>query len=503
MPAYSVGIDLGSSGVKVTLLDECGRITGPYSCELMTYCPAPGQVEQDPREWVEAVKDVLRRAFTESGIAPSQTACLTLDAATHTTVLLDGDLRPIRRAILWNDTRSAQVAARLRKSCGADIFDRTFHMPNEMWSLPQLMWVRENEPEIWAKTRRLLFEKDYVRMEMGGDLVTDRIDAEGSQLFNLKEMAWDPVLCGLLDIGPEMLPEVIGPRDTAGKVSRAFSEATGIPEGTPILAGASDTAMEVLAAGALRPGDATLKLATSGRICIVSEEPRPHPMLVNYSHLIDGLWYPGTGTRSCATSMRWFRDVFCQGATGTAAGGLSFAQLDRMASEVPAGCDGLMYHPFLIGEFTPYQDPYLRASFTGMSMSHTLGHFARAVMEGTAYSLLDCLSCLRDVGLPEPQAYRLIGGGAAGAAWSQIVADVFQVPMVRPAVSDSSYGSALTGAVARGWFSSYEAAMRETPAGDVIETDPQSGAVYREGIGVYREIVQRLKSVYDRVRPAE
>lgn len=499
---YTLGIDLGSSGIKLTFLDRTGRCTGPFSAEICSVFPKPGWIEQDPRTWYEVFCALFAQACQSSGIRPEEVCAVAVDAATHTTVLLDENLDPVRNAILWNDQRSASVAAECQKQAGEYILEKTYNAPSAMWSLCQMLWVRRHEPECWQRVRRILFAKDYLRLCLGGDYVTDYIDAEGSLLLDMQTHRWDARLCGMLGKDDLVLPEILEPTDRAGAISRSCAEKTGMREGVPIYAGASDTVMELLAAGVVREGDASIKLATSGRICAVTPRPYPHALLVNYSHVVPGFWYPGTGTRSCATSLRWFKDEFCryESAEAKGCGRSVYALLDETAASVPAGAEGLFYHPYLLGEFTPYQDPDLRADFVGASMKHTHAHFVRAVMEGCAYSLLDGYHALLEIGIPAPREFRLIGGGASGTTWSQIVSDVFQQPLCKPVTSDSSFGSAMLAAVAHGFFGSFLQAAQVCGSGSVwITPNQRNGALYQDGFGFYKEIQQALAPIYRRL----
>ncbi len=499
---YVLGVDIGSSGMKLSFLGQDGSMLGPYGVELKTGFPAPGWAEQDPDDWYRALCSLLPRSLREAGLHGGDITAVAVDAATHTTVLLDADMRPVRDAIMWNDQRSAAVAEECAAAWGDEIYRRTYHAPSAMWSLCQMLWVRRQEPERWRRVRKLLFAKDYLRWRMGGRYVTDVIDAQGSMLLDMATMAWDPFLCGLAGLEPAWLPEILQPCDPAGAVSARCAEETGLPAGIPLYAGSSDTVMELLAVGAIHRGDATIKLATSGRICLITDRAWPDPLLVNYRHVVPGLWYPGTGTRSCATSLRWFKDCFCgaDARAAAAAGESIYDVLDREAASVPAGAEGLLFHPYLLGEFTPYQDPNLRGSFTGISMKHTRAHFVRALMEGCAFSLLDCRGALERMGLAMPERFSIIGGGAAGTVWRQIVADGFQCVLSRPAYSDSSRGSAILAAVACGMFRDFEEAVSvcENPATEVLPR-PAYGAFYRELFALYREVHDRLAELYPRL----
>lgn len=445
---YVLGVDFGGGASKATLLDERGRVAATAAAEYPTHYGSGGMAEQDPRDWYVAACQNIRSVLSRANVRGEEVACLCFDAATHTAVLMDEAFRVLRPAVYWTDTRCRAQAERLQRECGEDIFRRFKHRPDTIWTLPQLLWVKENEPAVWAKTKRILFAKDYVRHCFTGDFLTDRIEAQGSMLCDYDEGCWSAPYLSLLGITERELPRIVQPQGAAGEVLPQAAADCGLAAGTPVICGATDTAMEVFAAGAVKKGDMTVKLATAGRICLVTDKLVADGQLVSYSHVADGLYYPGTATKSCAASLRWFRDAF----------GGEYEEFDRAAEKVPAGSGGLLFHPYLNGELTPYGDAALRGGFTGISAAHTKAHFARAVMEGVAFSLKDCLQYLKGKGYPVSDTAVIIGGGAKSALWRQIAADALNMKLVTAENSDSSFGSAMCAGVAAGFFPSLQAA---------------------------------------------
>lgn len=498
MKTYVCGIDIGSSTMKITLLGEDGSVLGPFKREIATKFPTPSYAEQDPSQWYDLLRECLGDAFATGLVDGVHIAALAPDAATHTTVLMDETYRPVRDAIMWNDQRSAALAAKC--AVKERVFDLSGHPPGAMWSLFQCLWVKENEPETWKKVRRMLFPKDYLRYQLTGVYATDHIDAEGSQFYDVHKNAWSAELCGILGFPPKDLPPILDATDRAGAVTKKAAKELGLSEGTPVFTGSTDTVMEVLAAGAVKKGQATVKLATSGRICVITDRPFPHPQLVNYSHVVPGLWYPGTGTRSCATSLRWYKDHFAgtEAAEAERTGKSVYRLLDEKAEAVPAGCEGLFFHPYLLGEFTPYSDETLRASFIGASMKHTERHFIRAILEGAAYSLRDCMGVIEKLGMSiTSEQLLLIGGGSVSPLWGQILADVLGRGVAVPTVSDSSFGSAMLAAVGLHWYADFVAAAEHCcSVTSVIEPCEKNRTVYDRLFPIYRELVAALAPIY-------
>lgn len=445
---YVLGVDFGGGASKVTLLSQEGKVVATATAEYPTAYGEGGMAEQNPTDWYEAACRNIR-AVLAKGFDPSEIACVCFDAATHTAVLMDEEFVPLCPSVYWTDTRSVGEKRYLAEHFGEEIFQKCKHEVDTIWTLPELLFVKNSKPELYARVRRVCFAKDYVRHLFTGDFVTDRIEAEGSMLFDFDARVWDGHLLSLIGLTEENMPQVVEPLTRVGEVLPSAAADSGLAVGTPVICGATDTVMEVFAAGGIRAGDMTLKLATAGRICIVSEGYCADRNIINYSHLQDGLYYPGSATKSCAASLRWFRDTF----------GGDYADFDRLAEEIPAGCEGLTFHPYLMGELTPYANPALRGSFIGVSARHTKAHFIRAVMEGVAMSLRDCFTYLQQHGIPLGEAAFAIGGGAKSTLWRQIVADALGITLITTENNDSSFGSAMCAGIAAGFFADYASAL--------------------------------------------
>lgn len=482
---YLLGIDFGGGASKATLLSEKGDIVATNTTEYPTYYPKPGYAEQNPEDWVKATCENISGVLSKSGVSADEICAVSLDAATHTAVIMDEDFNVIRPAIYWTDTRSTAEVSYLKENFGEIIEKQVLHKADTIWSLPELLWIKNNEPDAWSKTKKIMFAKDYVRHQLTGDYVTDYIEAEGSMMFDINKMVWSTELCGVLGIDTEMMPEIVKPTDIVGTITEEASKLTGLSVGTPVLCGTTDTVMEVFASGAVSKGDMTLKLATAGRICVITDKPYPDINLINYSHVIDGLFYPGTATKSCAASYRWFRDTF-EG---------DYAELDRMAESVEIGSNGLIFHPYLNGELTPYANPNLCADFVGVRASHTKAHFTRAVLEGVAMSMLDCKVALDSLNIPHSDKAVIIGGGGKSPLWRQMVADSLGIALVEMKYADSSFGSAMLAGVSIGIFESPEVAVK-TCNKVLSETVPNS-----ENTEKYTKLFKKYKAIQKALEP--
>lgn len=484
---YALGIDFGGGSSKATLLNERGEIVATASEEYETFSTADGGREQNPDDWVKASVNNIIKVTQAAKIDPADVASICFDAATHTAVLMDENFKLVRPSVYWTDTRSVGEKETLKREFGDEIFKKFKHEVDTIWTLPELLWVKNHEPEIFAKVKKICFAKDYARRFFTGDFVTDDIEAEGSMLFDFDTRRWDTKFLTLLGLTEDNLPKVVRPNTVAGYVTAKAAEVSGLKEGTPVICGSTDTAMEVFASGAVEVGQMTLKLATAGRICVVADKLIPDKNLINYSHLVDGLYYPGTATKSCAASLRWFRDAF----------GGDFAEFSEDAAKIPVGSEGLIFHPYLSGELTPYGDPKLKGSFTGMISTHTKAHFERAIMEGVVMSLLDCKLYLEERGV-KPQSAFILGGGAKSKVWREIVADALDIELTTTKDNDSSFGSAMLAAINAGFFISYKDALEKCRkvTGKTLP-NKENTVKYAELFKKYKKIQAVLQEVYD------
>ena len=491
MEPLLLGIDFGTGGCKVTAIAPDGALAGEASVEYSTYHEHPGWSEQDPADWWEALRGALAK-LAEKGVDLSRVAALSLDGSTHNAVLLGANWKPVRRTIMWTDQRSTAECEALRRSGAAErVFERCYQMPAPTWTLPQLMWLKAHEPDVLARTEHVLFVKDYVRYLLTGEAATDRIEAQGTLFFDMKRQDWDEEFVRMAGLRPAQLPRLLDPTDLAGRVTPEAAAATGLPAGTPVACGTSDSAVEDYGAGAVEPGDLILKLATAGNVNAMTAEPHPHPKTLTYGHVVPGMWYSVSATNAAALCQRWFRDAF---------GFAGYKAMDAEAIQSPLGANGVMFHPYLQGERCPYWDSDLRASFTGVSISSTRGDFCRALLEGVAFSLRHCFRTLEEMELPARRVF-LIGGGARSIFWGEIVADVFNRAVAIPEPGDASFGAALLAGVAAGFFrDAREAVARCLRIGHTVEPEPAAVAQYAELFARYRAVHDALAPVYQGTR---
>lgn len=491
-----LGIDLGTGGCKVTVTDTQGVIKAEASEEYPTYHPKPFYSEQNPEDWYTALISCLKAISINVDL--NLVLSISLDASTHNAVLLDKEMKVIRPTIMWTDQRSVSEVAYLEQGFGEDIFRIGYQKVAPTWTLPQMLWIKNNEPENYKKINRIMFVKDYIRYLLTGSWKTDYIDAQGTLFFDMAKSQWSSELCGLIELPLHTLPQICNPTDVTGKLTEEASKMTGLKAGISIICGTSDSAVEDYGAGAIKLGQCILKLATAGNVNVMTGSAHPNPKTLTYSHVVPGMWYTVAATSTAASSMRWFRDTFCGEEINQSinTGTNVYQLMEVMAAKVPAGSDGLFFHPYLMGERSPYWDSDLRASFTGATMAHGKGHFVRAVMEGVAFSLKDCFRLIEGMGLPVTE-FILIGGGAKSNTWAQIISDVFGKKVLKPKVTDASYGSALLAGVGIGVFNSETDAIEKCVKMEKeILPDSTNHQKYNEQFRYYRAIHDQLSGVY-------
>lgn len=473
-PQLYVGIDIGTSGCKASVIDAAARVVAEGHAAYRSYHPQPGWVEQHPADWVAAAFAACDDVFgLLTGPQRAAVAALSFSAPTHVAVLVGGDGAPVRPAIMWNDQRSATQAEELRRTDGAHIAAVTDNAPTPTWTLAQLRWVAENEPEAIGATQRLWFMKDWVRSHFSAaaPFCTDRVDAQGALLYDVHAHEWDPTLVARAGLPMSAMPEVREPTAVAGTLAPELATRWDL-QSVSVTVGTTDTAAELLAAGLAEHGDTAIKIATAGNVAVVADHRPTDKRVLCYEHVVPGVFYWNSATSAAAASLRWLGESML-----VAEGTVDFAEIDRKVAETAPGADGLLFTPYLNGERSPRFDPALRATFAGISARHSWPHFARAVMEGVAFSLRDAAGLYS---APLPPAVALIGGGARSAVWPRIVADVLNRDISVLSECDSSVGAALVAAVGAGGLPTLidAAHVARGRASRTVKPDPDQRELY-------------------------
>jgi len=493
------GVDFGTGGCKATVIDLEGRVCAAAFKEYPSEHQKPGWSEQDPSLWIEAFIETVSKCKAQMEDGFDKVLGMAVTASTHNAVLLDNERNVIRRCIMWNDQRSSDQSNRLKGQYGERIYQIGMQMPSPTWTLPQLMWVKENEPDNYAKISRLMFTKDYVRSWVTGDFCTDVVDAQGSLLYDARKQEWSSEICQILNLPISVLPEIRQSKEIVGQVKAEAAKLTGLPEGMPVIAGCSDTAAEDFSAGAVKEGQIIVKLATAGNVNLVTNQANPHPKTFTYPYSVSGKWYTVAATNSCASANRWLRDALypVEKALCETKDEDIYEYMSEQAGTVELGAQGLIFHPYLLGERCPYFNPNARGNFFGINMLHTKAHFARALLEGVAFSLYDCLEVLRDF-TDNMEDIVIIGGGAKSPLWSQIVCDIFGLEVKMPENAESSFGGALLVGVGIGVFANEEdAAAKCIRMKTTYRPNEENHRKYMNLFKIYKKIVSASKPIWD------
>jgi xylulokinase len=500
----SVGLDLGTTAVKLLAVDEEGTILARASEEYPLHHPEVGWAEQDPADWWAATKRGLNSLMADPAVDPAAVAGVGLTGQMHGSVFLDEDGDVLRPAILWNDTRTTEQCDEILDVVGEErLIELASNPPFEGFTAPKILWVMEHEPEVFDRTDHILLPKDYIRYKLSGDFATDVSDASGTLLLDVGERAWSDELLADLSIPREHLPEVYESPTVTGGVSEAASEATDLPAGTPIVAGAGDNAAGAVGTGVVDDGDAWGSIGTSGVVFVATDDERTDPegRVHTFCHAVPDTWHVMGVMLAAGGAFRWFADTLGgpEAQVAELLGEESYDLLTEEAATVDPGSEGLVFLPYLNGERTPHRDANARGVFFGLSSRHEKPHVVRSVLEGVTYGLRDSLRIVRELGV-DVDELKASGGGAKSPLWRQIQADVFDADILTPAVDEGpAYGAALLAGVGADVHEDVEAACdRAVAVTDRVEPDPAARRVYDEYYDVYESLYPALEEAFDR-----
>lgn len=502
---YLIGIDIGTSGTKTLLIEETGKPIASAIQEYPLYTPRPQWSEQDPVDWWSAVCGTIRTVLLKSGVDPREIKGIGLSGQMHGSVFLDENDIPIRRALLWNDQRTGPECAWITETVGAKrVIDLISNPVLTGFTAGKIIWLRNHEPANWAKVRKVLLPKDYIRLKLTGEFATEVSDASGTSLFNVKARAWSHEMLDAIGIPRDWMPACYESPEISGRINEAAAAATGLAPGTPVAGGAGDQAAGAVGNGIVEPGVVSNTIGTSGVVFAYSDKPfvDEEIRLHTFCHAVPGAWHMMGAVLSAGGSLQWYRDSFCQ-PEKVVAGSLGLDPYEiicKEAERVPVGSEGLIFLPYLTGERVPYADPNARGVLFGLTRRSDRNHTARAVLEGVAYGLRDSFEILHEMGVPINQV-RASGGGARSGIWRQILADVTGLPhSVINVDQGPALGVALLAGVGCGIYSSVPDACNAVIR--VVDTTPVITANherYNKFYSVYTKLYHHLKSDFDAI----
>jgi xylulokinase len=453
-----LGLDISTTGAKALLMDEAGQVVSSATSPLTLSTPRPLWSEQTPGDWWAGISKSIRLALTKVGLPSSEIAAIGLTGQMHGLVLLDENGEVLRPAILWNDQRTGRQCDEIRARLGKDrLIQITGNDALTGFTAPKILWVQQNEPEIWAKTRHILLPKDFIRYKLTGEFAIDKAGGAGTILFDLKTRTWSEEVTTALEIPPSLLPATFEGPEITGWISQVAASETGLTAGTPVVGGGGDQAAQAVGVGAVQPGIIALTLGTSGVVFAATEEPliEPEGRLHAFCHAVPDRWHFMGVMLSAAGSLQWYRDTFFPDA--------DFDELVSEAESAPLGCEGLLFLPYLTGERTPHPDPLARGAFVGLTIRHNRDHVTRAVLEGVSFGIKDSFELIRASGLAAIEQVRISGGGARSATWRQIMANVLGAELVTVNTTEgAAFGAALLAGVGAGLYASVPEACQAT-----------------------------------------
>jgi len=453
-----LGIDISTTGAKALLIDEYGRVITSATTPLELSTPRPLWSEQNPEDWWVGIRSSIQKALEKAGISGTDVHAIGMTGQMHGLVMLDEKGRVLRPAILWNDQRTGPQCEEIREIFGRDQFIQiTGNDALTGFTAPKVLWVKENDPDVYRKTRHILLPKDYIRFKLTGEYAMDKAGGSGTILFDLGTRTWSDQVLSKLGIPPDWLPATFEGPEIAGVVNRQAAAETGLAESTPVVGGGGDQAAQAVGVGAVQPGIIALTLGTSGVVFATTESAliEPDGRLHAFCHAVPDTWHFMGVMLSAAGSLQWYRDTLAQG--------VSFEKLIDAAENINPGSEGLYFLPYLTGERTPHPDPFARAAWIGLTVRHRREHMTRAVLEGVAFGIKDSFTLIQKAGLGSVNQVRISGGGARSKIWRQIISDVLGVELVTVNTTEgAAYGAALLAGVGAGTFSDVHSACENT-----------------------------------------
>lgn len=495
-----LGIDLGTTGLKVTLVDGSGQILSSECVEYPIASPRIGYAEQDPELWWAGLVKCCRALRKESPDTMSHLLGVGICGQMHTQVYLSSGMDILRPSITWMDQRSSSIVSRINQDPEAKalVFRETKNFATTTYTALQMKWVQENQPEIWNRVNHVLVAKDFLKHRLTGEMVTDYSDAAGTLLFDVEKCRWSEEMFQFFGFSPPLLPEVLPSDEIIGKITREASDQTGIPAATPVVNGSADHTAASLGAGVVRPGQVTAIIGTAGVISVCSDRPLPDDKnrTLCWNYCLRNKWVILGITQTAGESLNWFKNAFDQTRNSEENSRDIFEVYNRIVSTVPDGSEGLIFLPYLNGERTPYWDPDARGVFFGIGLSTGKAHFIKAIMEGVSFALRNNVETMEDLGTKIDEI-RSIGGGSKSPIWLNILGKILKKPIKTIKIKDSgALGSVILCGKALGVYPSVEKAVENMviPDQEIHYEKPQP--IYERQYELFLELYNNLKGTF-------
>ncbi|RKP48815.1 xylulokinase [Cohnella endophytica] len=487
---YVIGVDLGTSAVKTLLVSRNGTLAAEAREEYPLYHEQAGWSEQEPEDWVTGTIGAIKALLADSGVNPADIDGISFSGQMHGLVLLDSENKPIRRAILWNDTRTTEQCREIERALGDKLLAVTRNPALEGFTLPKILWVKQHEPEVFAQAKSFLLPKDYLRLRLTGALHMDLSDAAGTLMLDIAGKRWSEDVLQAFGIPSSFCPPLVEAVALTGTITPEASESTGLATTTKVFAGGADNACGAIGSGILSPGVTLCSIGTSGVILTYEADASAdyEGKVHFFNHGQENAFYAMGVTLAAGYSLSWFRNAFAKGE--------SFDALLEGIGDIPEGSNGLLFTPYIVGERTPHADAKIRGSFIGIDGSHTRSHFARAVMEGITFSLNESIAIFRAAG-KRVDTIVSIGGGAKNPLWLQMQADIFRANVVSLENEQGpGMGAAMLAAVGSGWYPSLKACGDDfVKQARTYIPNEEASLRYERIFGIYQEAYGQTKGI--------
>ncbi|RUS46624.1 xylulokinase [Cohnella sp. AR92] len=487
---YVIGVDLGTSAVKTLLVSQSGEVKAEATKEYPLYHEHSGWSEQEPEDWVAGTLAALKELVASSGVSAQDIEGLSFSGQMHGLVLLDQDNKPVRRAMLWNDTRTTEQCRQIESTLGEKLLSVTRNPALEGFTLPKILWVREHEPETFARADKFVLPKDYVRYRLDGAIHMDLSDAAGTLLLDVAGKEWSPEVLSAFGLSSDFCPPLVEASAQTGTLLADIAASVGLSASTKVFAGGADNACGAIGSGILKPGLTLCSIGTSG--VVLTYEPDASADYEGkvhfFNHGKENSFYAMGVTLAAGYSLSWFRNTFAKGE--------SFEALTSGIGEIKPGSNGLLFTPYVVGERTPHPDAVIRGSFIGMDGAHTRAHFTRAVMEGITFSLNESVDLFRQAGKTVDTIVS-IGGGAKNPVWLQMQADIFQAEVVALENEQGpGLGAAMLAAAGCGWFPTLDACADVfVKRSKSYLPNPEHAAEYEKLFRIYQQVYGKTKEL--------
>jgi len=502
---YIIAYDLGTTGNKATMFDENGKMVTSALSEYETFYPGKNQVEQDPTSWWEAVREATNDLISKSNIDKSKIACLTFSGQMMGCVAVDKDAKPLYNALIWADQRGVKQANKLIDKLGMkNIYEIVGHRPSASYGAAKMMWLKDNRPEVYKKTYKFLNAKDYIAAKMTGNFATDYSDASSTNLFDLNKLEWSEKLIKASGINKEKMPNALPSTEVVGRLKKDVAEQLNLIQGIPVVIGGGDGSCAAAGAGVVDETSAYNYVGSSSWIGIASEKPLIDDKMrtFTWAHVVPGLYSPTGTMQSAGASYQWTRDNLCglEVFKADQQDGDTYELMNKKAQAVPAGSDSLIYLPYLMGERSPHWNPEAKGSFIGLTIQHSHSHMIRSVMEGVSFNLRIILDAFIEQGA-ELDEIIMIGGGAKGELWRQIMADIYKKKILIPNYLDeaTSMGAALTGGVGVGLYEDFDFVHQMLNIEKEVEPNKENYETYEKLYEIFKESYNSLEDIFTKL----